>query len=659
MICTSIQNKDAEQIRQALPGLEMAEIRLDRCKLSYEEIDNLFSQTDIPLIATCRLSEDPEAPELLERAIVAGARYADLEIEAPAYVGKRIRQACRGNGTVLIRSWHCPEENPSVETLLQKMETCRMYGGEIVKIVTPSARSRGAVASLYNHAPEGTLVAFCMGEDGQDSRLEAIRLGAPFTYACLPGEPSAPGQMETKAAASAIYGDFHFIDASGLRVGASKSFAQRAAIFAAIAQGESRLEAYTPCGDNDAALDAARAMGAGVSVDGDSVIIKGIGATPGCLMGLEEIDAGESGLLARLLVPLMAQLSDGGTRITGRGSLLKRPLSDAHDIMAAYGVRLYPESGEPDSRRTDCRLPLKVVGPVIPGRADVPGRGGSQLISGLLAALPLSAGKSTLYVHEPKSIPYLFITQDILGKFGIKTGSEMEGDDDFLKTQDWNYCTGITFKIPGGQRFHAANLEIEADWSGAAPLLAAGAIFGSVEVEGLDTRSLQADISILDILMDAGAGISQLDGDTPWKGPVHVYRSPLNSFDTDLSNCPDLFPTVCVLAAFCPGESHIAGASRLRHKETDRASAICTTLQKMGVDVSLEDDVISVRGMSLPRRLATGNMLRGGEFSSFGDHRMAMALRLASLGAESPVAIDNPDCVNKSFPNFNRIFDEL
>lgn len=123
--------------------------------------------------------------------------------------------------------------------------------------------------------------------------------------------------------------------------------------------------------------------------------------------------------------------------------------------MAAYGVRLYPE--QTGARRDDCYLPLKVAGPLIPGRADVSGKGGSQLLSGLLAALPLAEGKSALYVQEPRSIPYLFITVDVLKKFGIRMSSEMEGDDDFMETQDWSLCTGVNFHIKGGQRYKAAD----------------------------------------------------------------------------------------------------------------------------------------------------------------------------------------------------------
>jgi len=660
MICVSIQNKDFQEIQKILETVEMAEIRLDRCALEDEEIEQLFQDSDVPLIATCRMSEESQAPELLEMAIRAGAKYADLEMEAPAAVGRRIREACREYGTVLIRSFHDFKGTPPLEVLQSLVERARSFGGEVVKIVTTatSEADNATVQALYKDAVPGSLVAFCMGEAGRSSRLDALRYGAPFTYACLSeDDATAPGQWSQAAMQEAVYGGFRFVKASALPMPSSKSFAQRAIVAAALAEGTSRLRGYTPCGDNESAIAVSRALGARIEAEGNNIVITGISARPGCL-NLAELHTGESGFLTRLMIPLLATLAKDPVRVTGEKTLLQRPLSNAHDIMAAFGVRLYPEGNTnvSDERKVDCYLPLKVAGPLIPGRADVSGKGGSQLLSGLLAALPLCEGKSALYVHEPRSIPYLFITVDVLKKFGIRMSSEMEGDDDFMETQDWSLCTGVNFHIKGGQRYKAADFAIEADWSSAAPFLVAGAVFGDVEVEGLDTESLQADISIMDILMEAGASMSQLDGPD---GPIHVRRAPLSPFHTDLNNCPDLFPIVAVLAAFCPGESHLLGVERLRHKETDRAAAIEEMLLQMGVPVQIEEDEMVITGMGLTQRILEGKLLHGGNFRSHADHRMVMALKVAALGADSPVEIDDVTCVAKSFPTFHEIFDKL
>ncbi len=660
MICTSIQNKELAEIQALLEHLEMAEIRLDRCALEEEDMDELFSNSDVPLIATCRLSEEASAPDILERAIIAGAKYVDLEMEAPAAVGRRIREACREYGTVLIRSYHNFDNTPPLPVLQAVLERARQFGGEVVKIVTTatSKADSDTLQALYRDAGPGTLVAFCMGEEGRESRLDALKLGAPFTYACVSEEEAtAPGQWTTEAMYARVYGNYRFVRAAHLPMPSSKSFAQRAIVAAALSDGTSHLSGYSPCGDNESALSVARALGARVQENGSELIITGIGAQAGCLK-LDQLHTGESGFLTRLMIPILSVTAQQPVRVTGEKTLLRRPLTDAHDIMAAFGVRLYPEQSDPErpARKSDCYLPLKVAGPLIPGRADVSGKGGSQLISGLLAALPLASDKSFLYVNEPKSIPYLFITVDVLKRFGIRIGSEMEGGDDFLETQDWSLCTGVHFKIRGGQHYQAADFAIEADWSGAAPFLTAGAIFGDVEVEGLDTQSLQADISMMDILMQAGASMSQLDEPT---GAIHVKRAPLSPFRADLNNCPDLFPMVAVLAAFCPGTSVLQGAERLRHKETDRASAVADMLTQMGVPVTVDEDEMTITGMSLTQRLVTGQLLKGGRFVSHGDHRMVMALKVASLGADSPVEIDDTACVAKSFPTFNELFDQL
>ena len=709
MICTSIQGKTLEEILEILESgeVEMAEIRLDLCDLDEEEIEELFTQSDVPLIATCRIASLAQrvaaegdllddagkvlseqglyasqprkgrnpAEELAEnqllKAIEAGAKYVDLEVEAPPMMGRKIRQACQEYGTMLIRSFHDFEGTPPEATLLSLLEKGRRFGGEVVKIVTTATCKADAdrVLALYREAEPGTLVAFCMGPEGRESRLEALKQGAPFTYACLTAEEAtAPGQWTAAEMDEAVYGNFRFIGTDEtLEMPASKSFAQRAIIAAALAQGTSHLTGYSPCGDNESALAAARKLGARVTVNGSELEITGIGAFENCL-SISEMPVGESGFLTRMIIPVLSVIADGPVRVTGEKTLLGRPLAGAHDIMASFGVRLIPEisplaplgrNDKENARKGDCFIPLTVKGPLVPGRADVSGKGGSQLISGLLAALPLAGNRSTVYVHDPRSIPYMFITVDVLRKFGIEIGSEMEGGDDFLQTQDWTLCTGLTFKMRGQQHYHAADFRIEGDWSGAANFLVAGAIFGDVEVEGLDTQSLQADISIMDILMDAGASMSQLEGDTPTTGPIHVARAPLCAFETDLNNCPDLFPIVAVLAAFCPGESRIRGVERLRHKETDRAAAIVDMLTQMGVSVQVDEDEMTIEGMSLPQRLLTGKLLKGGSYTSHADHRMVMALKVAALGADGPVDIDDTACVAKSFPGFNDLFDKL
>mgnify|MGYP002514668622 FL=1 len=694
MICTTIQNKTLEQIYEALEGCEMAEIRLDRCDLSAKEIDELFT-ADIPLVATCRISEvaanepvlqDPKltpqsreikamqiAERKLVRAIEAGARYVDVELEAQKQMSKRIRNAAHENGTIFIRSYHDFEGTDSLEALKALVEKCHYHGADMVKIVTTANSRQDAerVLALYDwyaaERPDGGLIAFCMGEEGRQSRLDCLRKGAPYTYAALTeAEAAAPGQWPADEMMKAVYGDFRFIDGGedALTMPVSKSFAQRAIIAAALADGVSHLKGYTPCGDNEAAIQVAQNLGAEVSVDGNVLTVRGISAQLGALQHTE-IHVGESGLLTRMLIPLMAQLSPEEVTFTGEKTLLGRPLTGAKEIMDAFGAAITSSviSSEAEKSPAPVRVPLTVKGPLKAGRAEISGKHGSQLISGLLMALPFAERNSSLIVREPKSIPYMFITLEVLKKFGIKVGNDMLGGPDFLASDgDWSLCTEMVFKVKGGQRYKAADIDLEGDWSAAANFLVAGAIFGSLELQGLDTTSLQADLSVMDILMDAGASLSQLDGD---KGNITVQRAPLKAFNVDASNCPDLFPVISVLAAFCQGTSRLAGVGRLANKESDRAKAIIEMLTQMGVQARIEGDVMVIEGHSLAQRLlshaipsevegsAAPGLLRGGAYTSHHDHRMVMALKVAELGADSPITIDDEDCVAKSFPQFH------
>ena len=714
MICTTIQNKNYEQILSALEQCEMAEIRLDRCSLTSRETDDLFA-SDTPLVATCRISEiasaEPSLQELppqsreikamqiaerrLIRAIEAGARYVDVEIEAQKQMSKRVRHAAHENGTVFIRSYHDFEGTDSLEALKAIVEKCVYHGADMVKIVTlaQSEADIDKILALYQWCREekisgnerigalsdGGLIAFCMGEEGRSSRLDCLKYGAPYTYAALTeDEAAAPGQWATAPMRKAVYGDFPFI--GGLAgekpnekctvctMPVSKSFAQRAIIAAALADGTSHLRGYTPCGDNEAALQVARNLGAEVDVNGNVVTIKGISAQSD-ILNLPELHVGESGLLTRMLIPLMAQLSSGAVKFTGEKTLLGRPLTGAKEIMDAFEatvtsseVTVIPSEvtvipSEVEESPAIVRVPLTVKGPLKAGRAEISGKHGSQLISGLLMALPFAEKNSSLVVREPKSIPYMFITLEVLKKFGIKIGNDMLGGPDFLASDgDWSLCTEMVFKVKGGQKYKATDIDLEGDWSAAANFLVAGAIFGKTEIQGLDTTSLQADLSIMDILMDAGASLSQLDGD---RGNITVQRAPLKAFRVDASNCPDLFPIISVLAAFCQGTSRLAGVARLANKESDRAKAILEMMEQMGVQACVEGDEMVIEGHSLAKRLLGDRLLKGGRYTSHHDHRMVMALKVASIGADGPIVIDDEQCVAKSFPQFHYIFQQM
>ncbi len=677
MICTTIINKNLEQILEILGDCEMAEIRLDTCNLSLDDIDICFS-SDIPLIATCRLAnplDDNEcslAQEKLVRAIEAGAKYVDVEIEMPKFFSKRIRQAAHEAGSIFIRSYHDYQGTDSLEALKAIVEKCCNNGADLVKIVT-TAKSKadvGNVLSLYEFSVKegllkpGELVAFSMGELGQASRIEALKYGAPFTYAASSeADIAAPGQMTTAKLRNLIYGNTKYLSSAlknptlTLHMPASKSFAQRAILAAALAEGVSKLHNYSPCGDSEAAISLIESLGVKVHRYGSTVEIEG---------GIKAEDippkifVGESGLLARLMIPVIAQIAKGATEIYGEKTLLQRPMLGVADMMSSIGVTVESIGIQPDFQQNTeakaVKIPLKIQGHIEGGRMEISAKHTSQLVSGLLMALPLAERNSSLLVTEPKSIPYMFITLDVLKKFGIKASNDILGGKNFHESGgDWAHSTEMVFKLRGGQRYQPTDMELEGDWSAAANFLVAGAIFGKLELEGLDITSLQADLSIVDILIEAGAYLSQFDDK---QGTILVQRAPLQAFNINAIHCPDLFPILSVLASFSQGESRIAGVSRLAHKESDRGEGIIKMLNQMGVLARIEGDELVIEGQSLPQRLLNNKLLNGGKYSSYSDHRMVMALKVASLGASSPIIIDDEECVDKSFPGFLEDFEK-
>jgi len=411
MICTTIQNKTLEEIYAILESgnVEMAEIRLDRCPLTTDEIAELFSTSDVPLVATCRISEmreklvneadteekqHPEDRKLdtkavqeaearLITAIHSGAAFADLEIEAPPMMSKRLRRETRENGTVFVRSYHDFRGTDSIEALKALTEKCFAIGADIAKIVTTAVpddsqdnASVTRVLSLYDSFDPAKLIAFAMGEQGQCSRIQCLAKGAPYTYAALDeSEVAAPGQMSTAEMMRQVYAehaaecaDDHAAESDGMEIiqmPSSKSFAQRAIIAAALADGTTTLKGYSPCGDNEAAISVARSLGAEVTVgltykdgkvlkDTSALTIKGRGTAA---LDLDSIHTGESGLLTRLMIPVLAALGRGEIAVTGEKTLTRRPLKGAREIMAAFGVKL--ENLPQEEKLEEVFVPLK------------------------------------------------------------------------------------------------------------------------------------------------------------------------------------------------------------------------------------------------------------------------------------------------------------
>jgi 3-phosphoshikimate 1-carboxyvinyltransferase len=330
------------------------------------------------------------------------------------------------------------------------------------------------------------------------------------------------------------------------------------------------------------------------------------------------LECGESGFCLRAATALAA-LFDLGFTVTGRGSLLGRPVGPVESPLEALGARAETSGGLP---------PVTVRGPLRGGEAEVDGSRGSQFLSGLLMALPLCPGDSSVRVKLLRSRPYVEMTLACIESFG----GRVERDEALS-----------SLRVPGGQAYSGARVEVEGDWSGAAFLLVAGAVAGRVEVTGLDPASRQADRVVLRALSDAGAEVT-------WGGDaLEVRRGSLRGFDFDATDCPDLFPPLAVLACACEGTSVLRGAGRLKDKESDRASALLSELGRLGGRLRLDGDRLVVRG----------GPLRGGEVDSRSDHRIAMAGAVAGLLCPEGVVVVGEACVAKSYPAFFEDLDSV
>jgi len=386
---------------------------------------------------------------------------------------------------------------------------------------------------------------------------------------------------------------------------ASKSVMQRAIAASLLADGESVLTHPSFCDDSLAAMRVAEGLGASVNQNYDSVVIRGgIKAEAGTL------NCGESGLCIRMFTPIAA-LTGKKMVLTGEGSLAGRPVSGIEDALKKLGVSVSSNNGS---------LPVEVSSILKGGIAGIDGSLSSQFLTGLLMALPLAEKDSIIKVENLKSREYIDITVDVLKKFGIKV--ENRGYREF--------------RIQGRQRFVPVNLSIEGDWSGAAFLLCAGAIAGRVNVTGLNPESFQPDRAIITALKKSGAEVNIK------QNSIDVKSKNLHGFEFDATECPDLFPPLAALALYCKGETVIWGAGRLKHKESDRGSAIITEFKKMGGIVKVEKDCMIIRGSALS----------GAVIDSHGDHRMAMAGAVAAMGSSGVVEIDNAECINKSYNEF-------
>lgn len=392
---------------------------------------------------------------------------------------------------------------------------------------------------------------------------------------------------------------------------ASKSISHRYLIAAALANGTSYIKNVLQSDDLQATKQALMCFGA--TFNGEEVMGRNQ------IITCDAIDCQESGSTLRFLVPV-ALLYDKPITFYGHGRLKDRPM-DVYEELFSSRVTYH--------KSTQHALPLTVKGPIQAGTFNMRGDVSSQFVSGLLFALPLLNEDSRITFQTPlESRGYVDLTIDCLSKFGVKIHPFDNG-----------------YRIAGRQTYQPQIMTVEGDYSQAAFWMVAGTIGHTIGLYQLDENSLQGDRQIVNLIKQMGGSIERS------QGAYRVSPTQTKGIEIDLSDIPDLGPILMVLAALSEGNTIFKGVQRLRYKESDRLQAMQDTLNKFGVLNILKDDQLIVTGVKT---------LKGGEtFSSYQDHRIAMAIAIAAIRAEKPITLLDAQVISKSYPMFFEDYKKL
>ncbi len=437
-----------------------------------------------------------------------------------------------------------------------------------------------------------------------------------------------------------------------------------------------------------------------------------IDATKGCLAQLDEelprFDCRESGSTIRFMILVAMALKDEAV-FAGSGKLPQRPLSPLMEEMerhgcsfemltAAKGAAGALNCAKASERGVTSEI-CRIRGRLQPGKYELAGNISSQLITGLLFALPLLNGDSSLQLTTKlESAGYVDLTLQVLREFGIEirevwekitdedanagkkvviserateqadslsltanSEADLEGISEAnLESNSENYL--IRYEIPGNQIYREPEgLKVEGDWSNAAFWLVAGALGGNITCTGLNPDSTQRDKEIVTVLKKMGAKIERENT------AYHIAGNdaPLHGETVSAAQFPDLVPVMAVAMTGASGTSSITNAERLRIKESDRLATVCDFLTILGTDIRQTEDGLIIhenKNNTDPSGTAAhcpAPPLSGGTVSSHNDHRIAMAAAVASCRADGPIVITGAEAVKKSYPDFFTDFVKL
>lgn len=411
-----------------------------------------------------------------------------------------------------------------------------------------------------------------------------------------------------------------------VRVPGSKSLTNRALLLAALANGTTKITNALFSDDSLYFASALQTLGFNLTLNPEHscMLVEGLSGT--IPTPKANLFVGNAGTAARFLTAFLT-LGKGEYTLDGDARMRERPIGDLLDALGQLGADLSALNPQP------CAIcpPLKIIASGLQGgKVRVAGNISSQYLSALLMVAPYARTPVEIEVStELNSKPYVDMTLGVMADFGIA----VERDD------------YQSFRIKPGHYSSLENYLVEADASAASYFFAAAAICGGrVRVEDIRRESKQGDIRFLDILAEMGCGVTETAAYIEVTG-----ANELRGLDVDMRDIPDTAQTLAAAAPFASSPTRIRGIASARVKETDRISATCTELRRLGVRVDEHQD-----GMTI---YPCGNV-QPACVQTYNDHRMAMSFALIGLRAAG-ISIADPGCVSKTFPNFFGVLEGL
>lgn len=424
----------------------------------------------------------------------------------------------------------------------------------------------------------------------------------------------------------------HALNAT-VRVPGSKSLTNRALLIAALADGTTTLENALFSDDSQYFANALQTLGFEISLHPENSYMAVTGLSGRIPASKAELFIGNAGTAARFLTAFLT-LGNGEYILDGEPRMRERPIGDLVDALSCLGANIAAMSPLSSRERGRVRAicpPLKILASGLSGgKTQIAGNISSQYLSALLMVAPYAQSPVEIEViTELNSKPYVDMTLSIMRDFGVE-----------VQRDGYQF-----FKIPLTHYASRNKYPIESDASAASYFFAAPAICGgTLCVENISRKSVQGDIAFLDVLEKMGCVVTESENS------ITVHRpSSIVGIDTDMRDIPDTAQTLAAIAPFASTPTRIRGIASARVKETDRVHASCTELARLGVKVDEHEDGMTIYPCDeiLPASVQTYN-----------DHRMAMAFSLIGLRVPG-IAIENPDCVSKTFPNFFDVLETL